>query len=268
MLGGGGVTVPALPRKGAPAPFTRLKDALENAVVPPPLASRKPALYVRVSTEEQSVGQQLGRLRPICPGAQEYVDDGISGRSADRPSFNALRSAVEAGFISEVYTVKLDRLGRSVRDVLAFFDLCDVRGTRIVVVDQGFDTGTPGGRLTRTLLAAIAEFESELIRDRTQAAMNAFKAGTRRTKSGRPPGRPRRMTPEVAARILELRAKGLQWKAIAKVVHMPAGSCSKVPKPKPEETPRSEKGPPEFGETDVNRTSNPSPSPALGDAPP
>ena len=193
------------------------------------------AIYARVSTVDQTAQQQLGRLRPLAPGATEYVDDGMTGRNTDRPGFIAMRAAVEAGLLREVYAVKLDRLGRSVIDVLGFFDLCEKHHVRVVVADQGFDTSTPSGRLVRTILAAIAEFESELIRDRTQAAMDAIKAGTRRTRSGRPPGRPIRMTPEMAERIRHLRLNPKPdgsyrtWKEIAITVHMPAGSCSKVP---------------------------------------
>ncbi|MCI4346945.1 MAG: hypothetical protein L3K07_09390, partial [Thermoplasmata archaeon] len=71
-----------------------------------------------------------------------------------------------------------------------------------------------------------------------------IKAGRRQTRSGRPPGRPRRVTPELAARIRELRwgPKRLSWKEIAQNVHLPAGTCSKVPRTPSESTPLSEKG--------------------------
>jgi DNA invertase Pin-like site-specific DNA recombinase len=222
-----------------------------SAVIP---RGKKAAVYARVSTSDQSVEQQLSRLRAAAPGAVEYIDEAFSGRTFDRPRFLAMRLAIRNGEIQEVYALKLDRLGRSVKDVLEFYELCDQHQVRVVVVEQGFDTASPVGRMVRTIVAAVAELEVEMIRDRTRAAMAAFKNGTRRTRTGRPPGRPRRMTPEMAQRIRALRetpkpdGSVRTWKEIAQHVHMPAGSCSKVPKAPPAGTPRSENGPSGFGE--------------------
>ena len=85
--------------------------------------------------------------------------------------------------------------------------------------------GSPTGRPTRTLLAAVAEFEGDLIRERTQVAMDAILSGRRKTRSGRPVGRPRRVTPEVVAKIAELRAAGHKWNEVARRVGLPAETC-------------------------------------------
>lgn len=222
-----------------------------SAVIP---RGKRAAIYARVSTSDQSVEQQLSRLRAAAPGAVEYIDEAFSGRTADRPRFLALRLAIQNAEIQEVYALKLDRLGRSVKNVLEFYELCDQHHVRVVVVEQGFDTASPVGRMVRTIVAAVAELEVEMIRDRTRAAMASFKNGTRRTRTGRPPGRPRRMTPEMARWIRELRdtpkpdGTVRTWKEVAQCVHMPAGSCSKVSRAPSDETPRSEKGPAGFSE--------------------
>jgi DNA invertase Pin-like site-specific DNA recombinase len=208
-------------------------------------------IYVRVSTTEQTSSAQLAALRTRAAlegpdGVVEYIDDGVSGRSGPRPAFDRLRADVAGDQVSAVLVTKLDRLGRSARDVLEFFDLCDRNRVRVVVTDQSIDTSTPVGRMTRTVLAALSELEGELIRERTREAMKQFKAGTRRTRSGLPPGRPRRVTPEIETRIRELRwpdtGTGLSWKEVAQYVHLPAGTCSKVPRTPRAPNPLSEKG--------------------------
>lgn len=189
-------------------------------------STRRSASYSRVSTSEQSTIQQLERLRNAAPGAAEYVDDAVSGRLDHRPEFDRLRTAIERREVGEVYVCKIDRLGRSAKAVLEFFELAERHGCRVVVTDQGVDTSTPVGRVVRTILAALAELEADLIRERTQAAMDSFKDGSR-TPKGRV-GRKPVVTPELVAQIRTLReGRGLQWSAIARTVHHPASSCRK-----------------------------------------
>ena len=215
------------------------------------------AIYARVSTEDQSVEQQLDRLRKAAPGAMEYVDAGWSGKAADRPSFKRMREEVAAKRIDTVYTVKLDRLGRSVANILEFFQEMESAGARVIILDQSIDTSTPMGKLLRTILAAVAELEADLISERTQAAMDAFKNGTRKTKTGRPVGRPRKVTPDLARRIHDLRQSGLKWREIALRVHLPAGTCRKVALPQAGEIPIVENGPGEFGAPGAAQVPNP-----------
>lgn len=157
--------------------------------------------YARVSTPDQSVAGQLeacvnaARQRGLTIAARNlYADVGAPGTSDSRPAFDLLRAAIRARRVSVVFVTKLDRVARSVRTALAFFEECEAAGTRVVVVEQQLDTATAAGRLVRTILAGVAEFEGELIRERTRAAMRALKTGARRTRSGRPVGRPRVVT--------------------------------------------------------------------------
>jgi DNA invertase Pin-like site-specific DNA recombinase len=211
------------------------------------------AAYARVSRAGQTTDSQLSRLREYarhneCRIAAEdtFVDEAVSGRLSSRPAFDRLRDAIRERRFGVVLVVKLDRIARSVRTALEFFDEADAAGVRVIVTDQGFDTGTPSGRLVRTMLAAVAEFETELIRERTLAAMDEIRSGRRRTRSGRPPGRPRKVTPELRARILALRRQGKTWNEIARSTHLPAGTCRKVPAASRSESPFVEKGRPEF----------------------
>ena len=184
--------------------------------------------YARVSTDSQEIRTQSDRLALAAPGARPFADDGVSGKGVERPSFDSLLGEIRAGHVGSVYVTKLDRLGRSARGILEFFDQAEDNGVRVVVLDQQIDTATPVGRLVRTVLSGMAELEADLISSRTRDAMAAFKAGTRRTKSGRPVGRPRKITPEHEAQISRLRGEGFRWADIAMKVHLPTGSCRKV----------------------------------------
>ncbi len=158
-----------------------------------------------------------------------------TGRKA-RPEFDKLREAIRARSIHVVLVTKLDRLARSVRDALELFAEAETNGVRVVVTTQDIDTGTPVGRLTRTILAAMGEFEAELIRDRTRSAMAAIKAGTKPTRTGRPPGRPRKLSPEALERARALRSMGHSWAQTAQLVGLKAETLRRAiwaTKPRP-----------------------------------
>jgi DNA invertase Pin-like site-specific DNA recombinase len=157
-----------------------------------------------------------------------YADSGVSGRADSRPEFDRLRETIRSRDIDVVLVTKLDRIARSVRTALEFFNEAETAGVRIIITEQAIDTATPAGRLTRTILAGVAEFEGELIRERTQIAMNAIRSGARKTKSGNPIGRPRRVTSELTARVAKLRGEGLRWSEVAQRVGLPAETCRKA----------------------------------------
>jgi putative DNA-invertase from lambdoid prophage Rac len=193
------------------------------------------AIYARVSTAEQSTEPQVAALRAaaaglgfVVPSEKVYRDDGLSGSLEDRPAFLALRSAIEKQEISAVFVTKLDRLGRSVAGLLEFYSFAEEAGVRVIVTEQGIDSGTAVGRLLRTILAGIAEFERDLIIDRTQGRMDAIKAGMP-TKSGRPVGRPKRVTPEKVEEARRLRSSvpPMGWSQIAQRVGLPAETLRK-----------------------------------------
>lgn len=136
---------------------------------------------------------------------------------------------ISRGAVRAVYATKLDRLGRSARAIIGFFELAESHDVRVVLLDQQLDTSTPVGRVVRTVLAGMAELESDLISERTREKMGAIKSGAMKTKSGDPIGRPRRVTPELSQKVVQLRAEGLLWREIAVRVHLPEGTCRKVP---------------------------------------
>jgi DNA invertase Pin-like site-specific DNA recombinase len=144
--------------------------------------------YARVSTDDQSLGLQLDALRDA--GCEEvFEDQGISGAVAKRPGLSAALARCVAGDVLTVW--KLDRLGRSLLDLVGLVEDLKARGVGLkVLTGEGatIDTTRAEGRLILAVFAALAEFERELIRERTRAGMTAAK------RRGRHVGRPRKLT--------------------------------------------------------------------------
>jgi DNA invertase Pin-like site-specific DNA recombinase len=133
--------------------------------------------YARVSTQDQDLSAQLDELRKA--GAVTVYREKVSGARAGRPQLARLMASLRKG--DAVLVTKLDRLGRSTRELLDLIHRIDQAGASFRSIgDPLFDTSTSQGRLLVTMLAAIAEFERELIRERTGAGRErAMAAGIR-----------------------------------------------------------------------------------------
>src|SRR5712691_7734537 len=160
-------------------------------------------LYARVSTSDQSPENQLDTLRAFVSARRwttiEFVDRGVSGAVQRRLGLDTLLVAARSRRIDVVVVTKLDRLARSTHHLVALSKELAALGVDLVVLDQAIDTTTPSGRLLFHVLAAIAEFERDLIRDRVMAGLRRAKA------QGRQLGRPRKhfITPEQARAAFE-----------------------------------------------------------------
>ena len=138
----------------------------------------KTALYVRVSTVRQAEeGYSLEAQRSKLEKHSEaqgwtvdpehvYVDAGISGKSVDRPAYQAMLHAVATGAVCRVVAVKMDRFSRSVRDFLQLLDFCEEHDCAVVSLGESIDTSTPIGRMMVVVISAIAEMEKETIKER------------------------------------------------------------------------------------------------------
>ncbi len=156
----------------------------------------KAALYVRVSTDGQTVNNQERELREVAAAkgweiVEVYSDKGISGAKGrdGRPGLDkALREAVQ-GRYSVLAVWSVDRLGRSLQDLLS--TLAELQGADcdLYLHRQAVDTRTPSGKAMFQMLGVFAEFERTMIQARVRAGL--ARARVQGTKSGRPIGRPR-----------------------------------------------------------------------------
>lgn len=132
--------------------------------------------YARVSTADQDPALQLDALAAV--GCAKVFTDRASGARQDRPQLAAALDYARAGDTLVVW--RLDRLGRSLRHLLDLVEQLDAAGVGLRSVTEQLDTTSAGGRLVFQVFGALAEFERELIRERTQAGLAAARARGRR----------------------------------------------------------------------------------------
>jgi len=138
--------------------------------------------YARVSTDDQTPALQLAALKKAgCKTI--FKDEGLSGATVKRPSLRRCLKKLEPGDTLIVW--KLDRLGRSLRDLITMLDDLKQRGVKFRSLTEAIDTDTPTGRAMWQMIGVLAELERSLISERTRAGLDAAKA--RGVKFGRKP---------------------------------------------------------------------------------
>jgi DNA invertase Pin-like site-specific DNA recombinase len=190
----------------------------------------KAAIYARVSTADQNNAIQTRELTEYIQRrgwelAGVYQDQ-ISGAKASRPGLDKLMSDARQRRFDAVLVWKLDRFGRSLVHCVSGIQELSSLGIRFIATSQGLDTdeSNPASKLLMHILAAVAQFERELIRERVSAGMKNAKA--RGTKSGKAIGRPRRMFDR--AEVLKLRQNGLSLAKIARQMSVGVGTVARV----------------------------------------
>ncbi|OUJ68943.1 recombinase family protein [Hymenobacter crusticola] len=128
--------------------------------------------YARVSTRDQNLALQLDALTQA--GCERIFQEKASGATKDRPELDHLLALLRPG--DTVYIYKLDRLGRSLKHLLDMVAEFEFRSVGLVSLTDAINTASPQGRLVFNLFASLAEFERELIRERTQAGLAAARA--------------------------------------------------------------------------------------------
>jgi len=179
------------------------------------MKAKRAAIYVRVSTNEQETDMQENELREYCENRNwnftVYRDKGQSGAKNDRPALNNLLGDLRKRKIDVIVVWALDRLARSLKQLLSIADQCKLLGADLVSLKQNVDTTLPAGRLTFQVLGAVAEFEREMLRERVRAGMaQARRAGKR---VGRPARR--QFHSSDIERMKTLRAKGASIRRLA-----------------------------------------------------
>ncbi|MGH1339888.1 MAG: recombinase family protein [Aureispira sp.] len=138
--------------------------------------------YARVSTKEQSLNLQKDALEKV--GCETIFSEHISGAKSDRPQLQEMIKHLRKGDVVVVW--KLDRLGRSLRDLVNLISKFQDAGVEFQSLQDNIDTTTPAGKLAFHMFAALAEFERDIISSRTKAGLEAARARGR--KGGRPKG--------------------------------------------------------------------------------
>ena len=135
--------------------------------------------YARVSTSDQKIDLQILALQEA--GCESIFVETATGADRHRPELTTCLAKLQSGDVLVVW--KLDRLGRSLSHLVAILDDLSSRGVQFRAITQGIETGTSTGRLVSHILGALAEFERELIKERTREGIKAAKG--RRQKMGR-----------------------------------------------------------------------------------
>ena len=135
----------------------------------------KVAIYCRVSTDNQDVDNQEYINKEYCKRNNleifKVYKDIISGSKDSRPEFNILLEDMRKMKFDAIMVTKLDRLGRSLQHLLSMFNEFNKRGIHFIASTQNIDTSSPSGRLQMQIMGAFAEFEREIIRERTKEGL-------------------------------------------------------------------------------------------------
>lgn len=182
---------------------------------------KRVAIYIRVSTEHQNLDLQKNELLQYCEirkwtNVKIYSDFGISGsRTDNRPDFKRMMKDAKARRIDTILVWRLDRMGRSLVDLVTTLQELNDLGVEFISLRDGVDATTSAGKLFFGLIASFAQYEKDILKERTIAGLAAAR------KRGRVLGRPKRRDDNAIA---ELRNEGLSIQAIAERLQISKGS--------------------------------------------
>ena len=154
--------------------------------------------YARVSTDDQNTEAQIAALKSA--GCEMIFEEKASGGRWDRPELQRLIGQLGEGHVLVVW--KLDRLSRSLKDLLLLMEKIDNTGAGFRSLTEAIDTTTPAGRMMMQIVGSFAEFEREMLRERTRNGLDAAR------KQGRVGGRRPKLTPDQQREVLRLVASG------------------------------------------------------------
>lgn len=152
--------------------------------------------YARVSTKDQNLDLQIEALEKV--GCEKIYQEKISGATKNRPELDKMIEQFRKG--DELYVWRLDRLGRSLKNIIDLVLSLSEKGIIIKGLADGVDTSTINGRLFLNLMTSLAEYERELIRERTNAGLQSARA------RGRTGGRPKGYAKETISKLIIMRS--------------------------------------------------------------
>ena len=186
------------------------------------------AIYARVSTKNngQDPETQLLPLREYAQARRfevfaEYVDVGISGSKERRPELDQLMKDARQRRFDTVLVARFDRFARSTRHLVLALEEFNALGIDFISLSESIDTSTPMGKMVFTIIAAVAELERSLIRERVMMGLDRAKAQGKRL--GRPPG-----TKANKRKIQKLKSDGLSIRQIAKEMNVSKSTVDRL----------------------------------------
>lgn len=187
--------------------------------------TKRIALYTRVSTDQQTTENQRRELIAVAERnswqiVAEFCDEGISGAKGrdQRPGFDALMKAIARREIDIVASWAVDRLGRSLQDLVTFLNEINSKGVDLYLHQQALDTSTPSGRAMFGMLSVFADFEREMIRSRIMAGL---------ARSDKKAGRPA-LPPIMVEKIQKTLNSGLSINATARKLKVGVGTVHRI----------------------------------------
>lgn len=175
--------------------------------------------YARVSTLEQDLGRQIQALQNA--GCEMIYQDKITGSTIARDDLNRMIQDLQPGDV--VVVQKLDRISRSLRDLLNLIDIFDQKQVNFMSLGDNFDNSSPIGRMSLQILGVFAEFERAMIKERTKNALSHKKA------QGVVLGRPNKFNnPDTVERVKELRAGKRSIHGIARDLNISIPTVYKI----------------------------------------
>jgi len=177
------------------------------------------AIYVRVSTKDQSHASQLPDLERWAEahdGAVQWYKDKFTGRTMNRPGMEKMLDVLRSGKLERIVVWRLDRLGRTTKGLCDLFDELRDRKADLVSIKDGFSLDSPAGRLHARILASVAEYESEVRRERVLAGQ-AVARRKGKTWGGSNKGWRWKVTDDQVAAIHQMKAEGKPIAQIARV---------------------------------------------------
>lgn len=187
--------------------------------------TKRAALYLRVSQDSQTTENQRRELVAVAERngweiVAEFCDEGISGAKGrdQRPAYDALLKAVARREIDIVASWAVDRLGRSLQDLIGFLHEINAKGVDLYLHQQALDTSTPSGRAMFGMLSVFADFEREMIRSRIMAGL---------ARSNKKAGRPA-LPPIIVEKIQRTLAQGISINVAAKRHKVGVGTVHRI----------------------------------------
>jgi DNA invertase Pin-like site-specific DNA recombinase len=187
--------------------------------------TKRAAFYLRVSTDGQTTENQRLVLEQVAKNAgwevvEVYEDHGVSGAKgrAQRPAFDRLCKDATRRKFDVIMAWSVDRLGRSLQDLVAFLSELHAVNVDLFLHQQGVDTTTPAGKAMFQMMGVFAEFERSMIQERVKAGLARARAQGKRL------GRPMIVSEGVRASVVKARNEGLSMRKIAEVEGVSVGT--------------------------------------------